>query len=154
MTKFKMQYRPKYIYSFRYVIWFSLHRIDIYQHIKYNDTKIDTCVVIIMKSGMVLFSKYKIIKILGQGGMGKVYLAQDLRDNSLWAIKEELRSGSSMLYNECQILSDVQHPNIPKTQGIFEYDGHAYMIMEFIPGTVLSSLLKKQSYISEAQVQI
>ena len=110
--------------------------------------------VIILKSGIVLFSKYKIIKIIGQGGMGKVYLAQDLCDNSLWAIKEDLRSDSSMLYNEWQILSDVQHPNIPKTQGVFEYDGHAYMIMEFIPGTVLSSLLKKQSYISEAQVQM
>ena len=101
-------------------------------------------------TGSLLLGKYKIIKTIGHGGMGIVYLAQDNKDASIWAIKKDMSNHySNSLHDEYQILSRLEHPNIPKVREFQEDCGCVYMVMEYVPGTTLSNLLKSRNSVTE-----
>lgn len=69
-----------------------------------------------LKAGDVLNERYSILSILGKGGMGTVYLAQDLRlKGKLWAVKESIQPIKYQQFiDEVQILTELDHPNLPK----------------------------------------
>ena len=101
-------------------------------------------------TGSLLLGRYRIIKKIGHGGMGIVYLAQDNKDASIWAIKEDISNHySTSLHDEYQILSRLEHPNIPKVREFQEYCGSVYMVMEYVPGTTLSNLIKSKGAFTE-----
>ena len=66
--------------------------------------------------GQVFDKKYKIIKNIGKGGMSTVYLAENIKLGSLWAIKEiEKNEGSCLNYMaEPNILKKLSHPSLPR----------------------------------------
>ncbi|HLF01954.1 MAG TPA: serine/threonine-protein kinase [Anaerolineales bacterium] len=86
---------------------------------------------------------YKLIRPLGAGGMGLVYLAQRLADNQLVAIKFA-KNHQIRLEREFRRLRQLDHPNIVR---VFEHNEHAlypYFIMEHIEGETLDQLRRRQ----------
>jgi serine/threonine-protein kinase len=104
--------------------------------------------------GAVLRDRYKIIDLVGQGGMGAIYRAEDLRLAGRYcAIKEvqpEPRVSSSMLaqareqfYREASTLARLDHPNLPKVSDHFSEGDCDYLVMDFVPGRELKELMEE-----------
>src|ERR1041385_6657686 len=98
--------------------------------------------------GALLGGLYKILKILGQGGMGAVYQARDLeldRTIALKVIRPELASNASILqrFKQELILSrNVTHKNVVRIFDLGEADGTKFITMEFVEGEDLRGLLR------------
>ena len=106
-----------------------------------------------LQQNEIVFSHYRIEKPIGKGGMGRVYLARDIRDGSLWAIKENLSDKyREQLYEESEFLSQLEHPALPRTRGVAEYQGGCYMIMQYMSGTTLSDRIKNREVFTESQI--
>lgn len=104
-----------------------------------------------MPSGRLLHQRYRILHVVGQGGMGAVYIAQDTQlGDRLVAVKEmsmsrlapqEVPQAVAQFKREAHLLASLQHPNLPV---IYEYFGEAdrwYLVMSFVPGGTLQSYL-------------
>ncbi len=108
----------------------------------------------ILQIGSVLRDRYEIIDLVGQGGMGAVYKAEDLRlRGRICAVKEvlpDLISGPGMedqaheqFYREASVLARLDHPNLPKVSDFFQQDGREYLVMDFVPGQDLRQLVEE-----------
>lgn len=112
-----------------------------------------------LKPGVVLDEKYKIISVIGQGGMSTVYLADHQRLGQKWAVKEISREYcenyelvSRQLIVEAELLKKLDHPGLPKVIDIIEKKDVVWMIMEFIEGKTLKEVLKKENAMKEEDV--
>ncbi len=100
-------------------------------------------------AGTVLAARYQIIGLLGKGGMGEVYRANDLTLDQPVALKflpESMASDAAMLarfHNEVRIARQVSHPNVCRVYDLGEVDGRPYLSMEYIDGEDLGSLLRR-----------
>lgn len=100
--------------------------------------------------GEMIGNKYEILKLIGQGGMSKVYLAMDKRLNKPWAIKEISKKGGgehseiivNSLLTEVNMIKRLDHPSIPRIVDIIEDDAKIYVVMDFIEGKTLGSVLE------------
>jgi serine/threonine-protein kinase len=104
--------------------------------------------------GIVLLERYRIIGLLGRGGMGEVYRADDLRLGQPVALKF-LPKGLALdpvrrerFFAEVRITRQLAHPNICRVYDIAEVDGQHFLSMEYIDGEDLASLLKRIGYLS------
>lgn len=93
------------------------------------------------------FGEYLLEKILGRGGMGVVYLANQVQLNRRVAIKM-IRSGAlasegevSRFYSEARSVAKLDHPNIVSVYHCGEHEGHHFFSMDYIPGTDLAKRL-------------
>ncbi len=99
--------------------------------------------------GMVLAERYRIIGLLGRGGMGEVYRADDLKLGQPMALKFLPNSLADdpvrreRFFAEVRIARQVSHPNICRVYDIAEIDGRHFLTMEYIDGEDLASLLKR-----------
>jgi serine/threonine protein kinase len=99
--------------------------------------------------GMILVDRYRIVGLLGRGGMGEVYRADDLKLGQPVALKflpEHLVSDGAALarfHREVRIARQVSHHNVCRVYDIGEVDGRHFLSMEFIKGEELSSLLRR-----------
>ena len=99
-----------------------------------------------------LDNRYRIDKVLGSGGMGTVYLATDITDNTLWAVKEQrINAGNrSRLLYEAEIMKKLEHPAFPHLRSSKEVDGILYIVMEYIEGVTLSQVITEKGHLPEA----
>ena len=117
-------------------------------------------------SGTTLQSRYRILRLLGHGGFGRTYLAEDIgRFNEKCAVKEfepqqeeTLSEKSLQLFQrEATILYNIDHPQIPKFQAIFEEDQRLFLVQDYVEGTTYRELLNqriaKGMAFSEAEVR-
>ncbi len=101
--------------------------------------------------GSVIKNTYKILKVLGQGGMGKVYLANHLRLNKTVVIKTLLsHSGSETslkrFEREALLQAQVNHPNAVSIIDMDQTEeGILYMVMDYAPGKPLSELIQSNA---------
>ncbi len=99
--------------------------------------------------GRLLSDRYRIIALLGRGGMGEVYRADDLTLGQPVALKflpEDATADETLLErfrNEVRIARRVSHPNVCRVYDVGEVDGHAFFTMEYVDGEDLASLLRR-----------
>ena len=120
-----------------------------------------------LRAGEVLRGRYRISRIIGQGGMGSIYLADDLRlQGRLCALKEvehdrsltaeSLKQTREQFLREATVLARLDHPNLPKVSDFFSVGGRDYLVMDFVPGKDLRALMnetrQKGTFLSEREV--
>jgi predicted Ser/Thr protein kinase len=99
--------------------------------------------------GTVLASRYRIVSLLGKGGMGEVYRADDLTLDQAVALKflPESVAGSesavTRFKNEVRIARQVSHANVCRVFDVGEIDGYVFLSMEYVDGEDLGSLLRR-----------
>src|SRR5437667_8394738 len=99
--------------------------------------------------GTMLAERYRIVGLVGKGGMGEVYRADDLKLGQPVALKflpdRLLSDGASLarFHREVRVARQVSHKNVCRVYDIGELDGHHFISMEFIKGEELASLLRR-----------
>ena len=99
--------------------------------------------------GEVVAERFRIVGLLGKGGMGEVYRADDLRLGQPVALKflpESFAADADRVerfYNEVRVARQVSHPNVCRMYDIGEVSGLHYLAMEFVDGDDLASLLRR-----------
>jgi serine/threonine-protein kinase len=92
------------------------------------------------------FAQYRVLKKLGAGGMGEVFLAQDTRLNRKVAIKFMHASdhqAARRLLREAQAAAGLSHPNICAIHEVGEDAGRSFIVMEYVEGETLDETLKR-----------
>ncbi len=95
----------------------------------------------------LLQNRYQVIRPIGHGGMGAVYLARDQRLGHTVALKETFFTEERMrkaFEREARLLAHLRHPALPKVTDHFEEDGGQFIVMEFISGDDLEMLLAQR----------
>jgi serine/threonine protein kinase len=120
-----------------------------------------------LKKQEVIKDRYKIREIIGQGGMGCVYLADDLRlAGRLCALKavfydknlpeDVILQTREQFKREATVLARLDHPNLPKVSDFFSDQDRDYLVMDFVPGEDLRALMieekKKGKFLEERKV--
>jgi len=120
-----------------------------------------------LKNGETLRGRYKIRERIGQGGMGSIYLAEDTRlKGRLCALKEveyeralpeKIRDEArDQFLREATILARLDHPNLPKVSDFFSNGPRDYLVMDYIPGddlrTVLMDARRNKTFLNEKEV--
>jgi hypothetical protein len=99
--------------------------------------------------GTVLGGRYRIVELLGKGGMGEVYRADDLKLGQAVALKflPQRLAGDptrlARLLNEVRIARQVSHPNVCRVYDVGEVDGEHFISMEYIRGEDLADLVRR-----------
>ncbi len=94
-------------------------------------------------SDLTVGEKYKLVKMLGSGGMGSVYLAEDLKLNRRLALKFlnfEKESTLLRFMQEARSQARVHHPNVCTVYEVGQVDGRSYIAMEYIDGQSLKDV--------------
>lgn len=105
-----------------------------------------------LKNDAVLKGRYSIRRIIGQGGAGCIYLADDLRlEGRQCALKEVehdrslppdlLQEARDQFMREATVLARLDHPNLPKVSDFFNIKNREYLVMDFVPGKDLRTLM-------------
>ena len=95
----------------------------------------------------VLQGRYAVVRKIGEGGMGAVYLAKDLRLESTVALKQTLFTDENLLRafeREARLLAGLRHPALTKVSDHFTEGGSQYLVMDFISGDDLAAVLEKR----------
>jgi serine/threonine protein kinase len=99
--------------------------------------------------GTLLAQRYRVVSLLGRGGMGEVYRANDLLLGQTVALKflpAQWTSHEATLArfrNEVRIARQISHPNVCRVYDIGEAEGSTYLSMEYVDGEDLASLLRR-----------
>lgn len=86
---------------------------------------------------MLLHDRYQIVRILGQGGMGAVYLAYDQSLATQVAVKinrSPSPKAASQFISEARLLATLRHPNLPRVIDYFQEGGAQFLVMDYIAG--------------------
>jgi serine/threonine protein kinase len=104
----------------------------------------------VFKPGQILLNRFSIERMLGQGGMGEVYLARDSTIEELVAIKTIARLLSPSPSLRKRIIAEVQnarrvtHPNVCRIHELFQDGNSVFFVMEYIEGQILNEALAKE----------
>jgi len=118
-----------------------------------------------LPKGTVLQKRYQITEVLAIGGMGVVYQARDMRFpnvTKLCAVKEMINSAPDLrlrqltvhaFEREANVMAMLNHPALPKIFDYFSEGNRSYLVMEFIPGKNLETVLEEApGFLPEEQV--
>ncbi|MCX6381743.1 MAG: protein kinase [Armatimonadetes bacterium] len=105
-----------------------------------------------LPQGTLLNNRYRILKAIGQGGMGMVYKAEHTRLQTIVAVKEirnsetdsaDFRMALQLCEQEAQMLVRLNHPNLPKVSDAFSEKDRFYLVMDYIEGETLEARLTR-----------
>jgi serine/threonine protein kinase len=104
-----------------------------------------------LPAGQMLDGRYRVHKVLGQGGMGRVYLANDTRLANRPVAAKEMIIGDGIaekkaiedFAREARVLASLAHPGIPNVIDYFAENNRHYLVMEFVAGGDLQGMLDK-----------
>lgn len=101
----------------------------------------------ILPPGAMLHQRYRIEYQIGQGGMGAVYEAVDVRLKRRVALKQMLVAGDQLSHafaREAQLLANLDHPALPTVSDHFSDGAGQFLVMQYIPGDDLATLLEQR----------
>jgi serine/threonine-protein kinase len=97
--------------------------------------------------GVVLAGRFRIVSLLGRGGMGEVYRAEDLKLGQAVALKflpDPIDQAKlNRFYGEVRLGRQVAHPNVCRSYDVIEADTRHFLVMEYVDGEDLASLLRR-----------
>lgn len=100
--------------------------------------------------GTIIGGKYEVLRVVGTGGMSVVYQVNDTHLNKNWALKEVRKDGikdyeivHQGLVVETNMLKKLSHPYLPRIVDIIDDEGVFYVVMDFLEGQTLKSILDK-----------
>ena len=103
-----------------------------------------------LEIGSLVDNKYRVLDVVGSGGMSTVYLARNEKANKSWAIKEVLKLGQedleikkNSLIAETEMLKKLNHPNLPAIIDVIETDDTYLVVMDYIEGNDLGEIIKE-----------
>jgi eukaryotic-like serine/threonine-protein kinase len=117
--------------------------------------------------GTILKSRYRVTELVGEGGMGAVYRAEDtLLQGRLCALKEvrpdmgsdpsSIAEAREQFYREASTLARLDHPNLPKVSDYFSENAREYLVMDYVAGKelrqVMEETLTQGQFLTERQV--
>lgn len=112
-----------------------------------------------MEIGSVIDGKYKILSVIGQGGMSTVYLAINAKANKPWAIKEVRKDGfqnydivTQSLTMEIDLLKKLRHPHLPSIIDIIDRDDNFLIVMDYVEGMTLERIMMENGAQSQKDV--
>ena len=101
-----------------------------------------------LQIGEILNGTYKILSVIGRGGMSVVYLAINERANKTWAVKEVRKDGTSDfevvkqgLIVETELLKQFNHPHLPSIVDVIDTEDSFIIVMDYIQGKSLEELM-------------
>ena len=101
-----------------------------------------------LNSGDILVNRYRIVKLVGQGGFGAVYRAWDTSLGVPVAVKENLDTSAEaqrQFEQEARLLAPLRHPNLPRVGDHFFLPNQGqYLVMDFVEGHSLEALLAER----------
>ncbi|MEM6885213.1 MAG: protein kinase, partial [Verrucomicrobiota bacterium] len=104
------------------------------------------------------FANYRLVRKVGEGGMGSVYESLDLNLNRTVAIKvlkPELSEDKKFIQNflyEVEVTAQLTHPNIVQVYAFGQHEGQYYLVMEFISAETLDDRIMNQERLDEIEV--
>src|SRR5579859_2664903 len=98
--------------------------------------------------GAIIHGRYRILRIVGRGGLGTVYQVSDVvyGANAIFALKElaDVNPGARKQFElESRWLRELNHDSIPKVRESFEWDGRVYLVMDFVDGENLEQYMRR-----------
>ena len=110
---------------------------------------------------VLLATRYRVVRRLGEGGMGSVWLAEDTKlDNRKVAVKmlpavlAGKKAACRQVKQEALMAMKLSHPNIATVRALEEEeDGNPFLVMDYIEGTGLDDFLAEKEKLSEAETQ-
>ncbi len=107
-----------------------------------------------LEENAVLQSRYRIVRKIGGGGMGQVYLAHDTRladkpcaikelAPALYAAPDEQAAAAEQFHREAAMLAHLNHPNLPNVYDYFTEGEHFYLVMDYVNGETLANQLER-----------
>jgi serine/threonine protein kinase len=107
-----------------------------------------------LKEGTCLLGRYTVVRLLGEGGMGAVYLCDDLEvQGKVWALKEMCLKYAPSFFQEqainqfkreVQILATLNHPNLPPISHFFQHEENYFLVMEYVEGKNLAQIIEER----------
>ena len=101
-----------------------------------------------LEIGSLVDGKYKVLRVVGQGGMSVVYQAVNEKANKIWAIKEVRKDGvqnyevvKQNLIVETELLKRFNHPNLPSIIDVIDTEDSFLIVMDYIEGNSLANAL-------------
>src|SRR5512137_881286 len=108
-----------------------------------------------LSTGQTLNNRYRVIRLLGTGGMGAVYFARDPvldRNVAIKQLQAEPITGQllaeqvrAQFQREAQILASLHHPNLPRVTDYFTEGELHYLVMDYIEGQTLEEIVRASS---------
>ena len=108
-------------------------------------------------AGTTLADRYRIVSLLGKGGMGEVFRAEDLKLNQTVALKflpvamHDDEAARERFYQEVRLAREISHANVCRVFDVGEMDGRLFLTMEYVDGEDLSSLLRRIGQFPQAK---
>jgi len=118
-----------------------------------------------LPEGSILINRYKIENLIKKGGMGVVYLAEDLHLERKCAVKElmlnagikikgETKRAIVSFKREAKILADLHHTNLPKVYDYFVVKNKYFLVMDYIEGNDLMSMMEERNFTPFSEEEI
>ena len=112
-----------------------------------------------LEIGSLIDGKYKILRVVGKGGMSVVYQAVNEKANKIWAIKEVRKDGvqnfevvKQNLIVETELLKRFNHPNLPSIIDVIDSEDSFLIVMDYIEGNSLNKALETSGAQSQEDV--
>src|SRR6201996_8129374 len=109
------------------------------------------------ETGVVLEGRYEVRGLIGQGGMARVYLADDIRTRRAVAVKILSRDfardpvARERFLREIEVSAQIGHPNVVQVLDAGErQDGSPFIVLEFLHGESLGDLLRRDDFVDQA----
>jgi serine/threonine protein kinase len=101
--------------------------------------------IAILQPGTMLREQYRVLRLLGQGGMGAVYLVEHIGLGKQYALKQMLLHSTPKLeqafQREARLLAHLSHPVLPSVTDYFSIPEGLFLVMEYVEGQDLSDAL-------------